>query len=65
MTDRRDPNPTDRPSRAAGGIFVALGVVIGLVAGTLAGEPIIGLVAGTAVGLALLLLVYLVDRRRG
>jgi UDP-N-acetylmuramyl pentapeptide phosphotransferase/UDP-N-acetylglucosamine-1-phosphate transferase len=48
----------------SGGILMALAIVTGAVVGTLKRQPSIGFVAGLAVGLALLLLVWLSDRRR-
>ena len=54
--------PARRDARS-GGSLLAIGVIAGAVAGTLAGEPTIGLLAGAGIGLALLLVVWLVDRR--
>jgi hypothetical protein len=54
--------PTRSP-RAAGGP-AALSILAGVVIGSLAGQPTIGFFIGLAVGIALLLGVWLIDRRR-
>ena len=48
----------------SGGILLAFSIVIGAVTGTLMRQPSIGFLAGLGTGLVLLLLVWLVDRRR-
>lgn len=48
----------------SGGILLALAIVTGAVVGTLKRQPSIGFLAGLGVGLVLLLLVWLIDRRR-
>lgn len=48
----------------SGGILLALGILAGAVGGTFAGEPSMGFLAGVAVGTTLLVLVWLLDRRR-
>jgi hypothetical protein len=48
----------------AGGFLLALSVLIGVIAGTVQGQPSLGFVIGTGVGVALLLTVWLIDRRR-
>ena len=53
-----------RSDARSGGSLLAISIIAGAVGGTLAGEPSIGLLAGAGVGLALLLLVWLIDRRR-
>ncbi|NNC72048.1 MAG: hypothetical protein HKN78_04140 [Sphingomonadaceae bacterium] len=45
-----------------GGVFLALGVIGGLLAGGQFDEPIIGLLAGLAIGAALAALVWLMRR---
>ncbi len=52
-------------STRAGGVFLLAGIVIGMIAGILLGQPTIGMLAGTGVGLALLAALWLLDRRRG
>ena len=51
-----------RQSRA-GGVLIALGIVIGIVVGAILHEPSIGVLAGFGVGTLLALLVWLLDRR--
>ncbi|MBO9624025.1 MAG: hypothetical protein J7500_15055 [Sphingomonas sp.] len=55
------------PSRAplAGGSLLALSLIAGTVLGALRGQPSMGFVAGLGVGLALIALIWLVDRARG
>ena len=51
-----------RASRA-GGVLVALSILIGTIAGFVTHQPSIGVLAGAAVGIVLLALVWLLDRR--
>jgi hypothetical protein len=53
-----------KPARG-GGALLALAILVGAVAGLYSRQPMIGLVAGLGAGLALLLLMWLLDRRRG
>lgn len=54
----------ERPKAArAGGILIALAVIIGTVAGLALRQPSIGMVAGFGTGLVLAILVWLLDRR--
>ncbi|HEX8643000.1 MAG TPA: hypothetical protein VF702_03705 [Allosphingosinicella sp.] len=57
----------DRPTRSAqaGGCLLAFALLTGVAAGLYAREPSIGFLAGAGIGLLLLVLVWLVDRRRG
>ncbi len=52
----------DRNSKA-GGIFIALGAVVGAIAGIDRGEPSLGLVIGLGAGAALAVVIYLIGRR--
>jgi hypothetical protein len=46
------------------GILLALGPVIGVVAGAMRGQPTIGFLIGTGVAIVLIALFWVVDRRR-
>jgi hypothetical protein len=48
----------------AGGALLALAILAGVGAGIYARQPSIGFLAGAGIGLLLLLLVWLLDRRR-
>ncbi|MDT9599153.1 hypothetical protein [Sphingosinicella rhizophila] len=52
-----------RRNSRAGGAILALAIIFGAIAGTLAGQPSIGVIAGAAIGAAALLLLWLKDRR--
>lgn len=58
-----DPPTPSRPA-LAGGIFIALLMPIGAVAGGLLGQPTIGMIVGTLSGAAIAAVIWLVDRRR-
>ncbi len=48
----------------AGGFLLAIALIVGVFVGMIKGEASFGFVAGLGVGLALLLIVWLIDRRR-
>lgn len=48
----------------AGGFLFAISIIAGLVVGTIYREPSIGMLAGVGIGIALMVLVWLLDRRR-
>lgn len=48
----------------SGGFLLALSLIVGVVLGASRGQPSLGLVGGLGVGLLLLLVVWLIDRRR-
>jgi uncharacterized membrane protein len=54
----------DRKATRSGGALLALSLLAGAVIGVFAGQPSIGFLAGAGVGLALLTLIWLLDRRR-
>lgn len=55
-------NPDPRTPKS-GGFLLAMSVLVGVVAGAAYGQPSLGFVAGLAVGIALVLGVWLWDRR--
>lgn len=57
MNQRRVP--------AAGGIFLFIGPIVGAFIGIGKGEPILGMLYGFGAGVALALLIWFIDRRRG
>ena len=54
--------PTNRGPKA-GGSFLALAIVAGVLLGGLLGQPSIGFLVGLGIGVTLLALVWLKDRR--
>lgn len=48
----------------AGGVWIALGVLIGAVIGIMVKQPTIGVLVGTGAGVLLAVVTALVDRRR-
>lgn len=61
MGRRMAPQPR---SPRSGGSLLAIAIIVGAVAGTVAGQPSIGFMSGLGAGLLLLGLVYYMDRRR-
>ncbi len=55
---------TDRPPNRAGGAILAGAIIAGAVAGVVAGQPSVGFLVGAGLGAALLLAIWLHDRRR-
>ena len=51
--------------RLAGGIFIALGLLVGAIGGIVVNEPSAGMVTGMGIGAAIALAVWLIDRKRG
>jgi len=54
--------PPPRPTRA-GGFLLALALLVGVIAGSVLGQPSIGFLAGLGIGLAAIALLWLADRR--
>ena len=52
------------PPRLAGGIFVALGLLIGAILGVAFDQPSAGLVIGMAIGSLIAVAIWLFDRKR-
>ena len=52
-----------RPVARSGGCLLAFSVLAGAFVGLIFGQPSIGFLAGSAIGLALVLGVFLLDRR--
>lgn len=57
-----DPAPHKRPF--AGGFLIVLGIMVGVVAGLIGGQPTVGFLIGGGVGAALALALYLRDQNR-
>lgn len=57
-----DPQPPARAPTGGGFLFV-VALVIGVVSGTLLGQPTIGFLAGGGIGAAILIGLWLRDRR--
>jgi hypothetical protein len=53
-----------RNTSKAGGVFLTLGILLGLVGGVIMGNTMGGVLVGTAAGLTLAVLTWLLDRRR-
>ncbi len=53
----------ERKNAKSGGVLLAFSILAGVFWGLYEGEPSMGFLIGTAIGLALLLLVWLLDRR--
>jgi hypothetical protein len=51
--------------RLAGGIFVALGLLVGAIAGIALDQPSAGMIAGFGIGVVIALIVWFFDRKRG
>ena len=54
----------ERKNMRAGGSLVALGTIVGTIAGGLLGQPSAGLLVGLAAGASAALIVWLSDRKR-
>jgi hypothetical protein len=50
--------------RLAGGIFVALGLLLGAIGGIALNQPSLGMVTGFGVGCAIALVIWFIDRKR-
>ena len=48
----------------AGGFLLCIALLTGAVTGSILGQPSIGFLVGAGVGLAIVILIWLVDRRR-
>lgn len=65
MTAPTDPaSPRRRRGGMAGGALLAISLVAGAVIGTFNRQPTIGFLIGLGIGLLLLLIVFLIERRR-
>jgi len=62
--ENAESRPVAPPPRRGGGCLIAAGVILGPVAGVLAGEPSIGLVAGLVLGVAGAAALFFIDRRQ-
>jgi hypothetical protein len=52
------------PPRLAGGIFIALGLLIGAIIGVAMDQPSAGAVIGMAIGTVIAVAVWIMDRKR-
>ena len=52
-----------RKNSKGSGALIAAAIIVGVVAGTIAGQPSIGFLAGAAAGILVALLLYLRDRK--
>lgn len=52
------------PPRLAGGIFIALGLLIGAIMGVALDQPSAGTVIGMAIGSVIAVLIWIMDRKR-
>lgn len=50
--------------RLAGGIFIALGLLVGAIVGVVMNQPSAGMVIGLGVGAAIAVGIWLLDRKR-
>jgi hypothetical protein len=50
--------------RLAGGVFIAFGLLIGVVLGVVFDQPSAGAVAGMAVGSAIAIVIWIMDSKR-
>jgi hypothetical protein len=51
-------------STKAGGFFLTLLILAGLIAGVMIGNPMLGVLAGTAAGVVVALALWVIDRRK-
>jgi hypothetical protein len=52
------------PPRLAGGIFIALGLLIGAIIGVAMDQPSAGAVIGMAIGTVIAVAIWIMDRKR-
>jgi len=52
------------PPRVAGGIFIALGLLIGAIIGVAMDQPSAGAVIGMAIGTVIAVAIWVMDRKR-
>ncbi|WP_188699486.1 hypothetical protein [Sphingomonas prati] len=55
--------PPASPPRSGGGVFLALGAIVGAVAGMAMGQTTAGLLIGFGAGLSIALIQWLIQRR--
>ena len=53
-----------RRTGTAGGFFLSLCILAGLIAGVVLGNAMAGVLIGSTAGIALALIIWLIDRRR-
>ena len=55
----------DHGNARAGGVFIVLGLLVGITLGIIYRQPSIGMVSGFVAGVAVAIVVWLFDRRAG
>lgn len=60
--DSNRSSSVSTPSRNAGGVFIALGGILGAVLGGFLGQPSIGLLVGLGLGVAIAFAIWLIER---
>jgi hypothetical protein len=58
-------SPFMQRQKVSGGFFLMAAILIGFGWGVAGGDPVKGSIIGTAVGIAIAVLVWMIDRRRG
>jgi gas vesicle protein len=56
--------PANSQPRVAGGIFVALGLLLGAIVGVAVDQPSAGMIIGMGIGAVIAVVVWLFDRKR-
>ncbi|MEO9598973.1 hypothetical protein [Parasphingorhabdus sp.] len=57
-----NPSSDESDNRQGGGVFIALGAILGVLVGGYLGQPSVGLLSGLALGIVAALAIWLKDR---